>query len=56
MKKTPLPKLLLIKNADIIDPVKSERYMGSILLKNGKIEKIEKIEKKTKRKVKKVKK
>lgn len=44
MKKTPLPKLLLIKNADIIDPVKSEQYMGSILLKNGKIEKIEKIE------------
>ena len=38
MKKTFLPKFFLIKNADIIDPAKSQRYNGSILLKNGKIE------------------
>ena len=43
MKKTYLPKLFLIINADIIDPAKSKRYNGSILIKNGKIEKIGKI-------------
>ena len=36
MKKTYLPKLFLIINADIIDPAKLQRYNGSILLKNGK--------------------
>ena len=43
MKKTYLPKLFLIINADIIDPAKLQRYNGSILIKNGKIEKIDKI-------------
>ncbi|MEE2876203.1 MAG: dihydroorotase [Candidatus Neomarinimicrobiota bacterium] len=40
MKGETLPKLFLIKNGDIVDPANGERFNGSILLKNGKIEKI----------------
>lgn len=40
MKSKALPKLLLIKNAEVIDPVKGEHFSGSILLKNGRIERI----------------
>ena len=40
MKGETLPKLFLIKNGDIIDPANGQRFNGSILLKNGKIEKI----------------
>ncbi|MFQ6673692.1 MAG: dihydroorotase [Fidelibacterota bacterium] len=37
MRSTPLPKLLLIKNERILDPLREKEFEGDILLKNGKI-------------------
>lgn len=40
MKSKQLPRLFLIKNVDVVDPFRGERYKGEILLKSGKIEKV----------------
>ena len=40
MKGKALPKQFLIKNGDIIDPVKGERFIGSVLISSGRIEKV----------------
>jgi len=40
MKSKSLPRLFLIKNAEIFDPFTEKRFKGEILLKNGKIEQV----------------
>lgn len=42
MKNRVLPKLFLIKNADIVNPENNDRFNGCLLIKNGKIEKVAK--------------
>lgn len=40
MNDKALPKKFLIKNGDIIDPIKGERFIGSILINSGRIKKV----------------
>ena len=40
MNDKALPKIFLIKNGDIIDPIKGERFIGSILINSGRIKKV----------------
>ncbi len=40
MKEKALPKLFLIKNADVIDPANGDRFKGSVMIKDGRIEKV----------------